>query len=848
MLAIPRCKFKICGTFVQTDKHITRRLQGKVPGDKKGETFKILPYEEEGRKLEMGVCVENAESGRRGIMMYHNNRLIQSYYMVEALETKDRQSFLGVIDTGSIKGIQPTNTKQGYVTTFELEKLNKWLNLMVERFFEEWINGKFNDDLVKENIEDSVMCDSCGKWRRLPAYKSYLDYEDKPFVCSDAIGWDRERASCAAPEEDYSEERNVAEDEPEKTVVEEPLLSQPPLQLDRFDFQEKKENLLGSGRFADVYRVYDREQQMNVAIKKFKLVKDGDDEVVMKMFAREWSNHRKMQNSNIVPLIGYIRSPLCLVMELMPDTLYSKLYSKESKSNLFGEHRRKALLDLARGLQYAHKQGVIHNDVKPSNVLVSHSGTSFQAKVTDFGLSEIAKKMNFSSGHTTAGVKGTFGYLAPEAFLGKKVVGERVDIFGFGVTMLEVLTQTCPCWLEGEKRIEDEIHLMRALFTGKKVTIDIPKNLDRGAIDLISECTKMDPNDRKISWREIIERLRKLDMPGENPPGEVYRLLRWNENPAKGLSPKNKNPNAHVAAGKHVAGTPSPYISFSRGQKWVLWFWCKNVLMSKIEPGEAPPVVKVDVREHPLDLTKVVDISNEAIAVRNLPELESRPRQLSYATCAEEVLYKGHIPRDSIKMVWDFDKSAYGKDLRKAINNMVKIKSDKTVLLGFEEWLRAMKKCSTVRNFTDAWLKQLFQDSEDYSRLKRDGESDKDSLFGKKKTSKKRAIPSDDGSSAHQPSLKKRQGEKPQKNGKGKQNVNTQSAKADCSSSSESETSSSESETSSSESDSEEDKPLLRRKKTPKKRTIPSDEDYSKKKKCGRRRPIFKYACKTTKV
>ncbi|KAG8074221.1 hypothetical protein GUJ93_ZPchr0006g41598 [Zizania palustris] len=201
------------------------------------------------------------------------------------------------------------------------------------------------------------------------------------------------------------------------------------------------ENLIGKGAHSKVYRGCLANGQ-TVAIKLSKASAEAS-----KDFLREVDIITKLRHHRIVPLIGVcVEGPnLISVYAYLPrGSLEDNLHGKRSKPTLSWEKRYKAALGVAEALSYVHSghsRPVIHRDVKSSNILLTDE---FEPQLSDFGLAIWASSNQASLTHSD--VVGTFGYLAPEYFMYGKVT-DKVDVYAFGVVLLELLT--------GRKSISD---------------------------------------------------------------------------------------------------------------------------------------------------------------------------------------------------------------------------------------------------------------------------------------------------------------------------------------------------------------------------------------------------------
>ncbi|KAJ0976839.1 hypothetical protein J5N97_012313 [Dioscorea zingiberensis] len=200
------------------------------------------------------------------------------------------------------------------------------------------------------------------------------------------------------------------------------------------------ENLAGRGGSSRVYKGCLSDGR-ELAVK---ILKPSED--ALKEFTSEIEIITSLQHKNIISLFGFCfeNNNLILVYDFLSrGSLEECLHGEqENKVVISWTDRFKIAIGIAEALDYLHGdyngQPVIHRDVKSSNILLSDG---FEPQLSDFGLAKWASES--TEPITCSDVAGTFGYLAPEYFMHGKVT-EKIDVYAFGVVLLELLSGRKP--------------------------------------------------------------------------------------------------------------------------------------------------------------------------------------------------------------------------------------------------------------------------------------------------------------------------------------------------------------------------------------------------------------------
>ncbi len=272
-------------------------------------------------------------------------------------------------------------------------------------------------------------------------------------------------------------------------------------------FQVEEE--LDHGNFGAVYRVTDLLENRTLALK---VLKPGphDEEELHRRFEREARLIYQLRHPHVVEVYYYGDTDKDLpymAMEYLQGTDLKTLLRHHG--GLAESLARRITIEALSALHSAHSHDIIHRDLKPANIYLVNDGAKGHVKVLDFGFAK-ALEGEQNDELTNAGtLVGTPAYMSPE-LVQKKNVGPAADVYAMGLILAEMLA--------GEKIIQIESIYDTVLFQGSDKKVRLPEALEGSLFEpIIRKAIHKDLNQRYATAHEMIEALRRLDIPGEGP-------------------------------------------------------------------------------------------------------------------------------------------------------------------------------------------------------------------------------------------------------------------------------------------------------------------------------------------
>jgi predicted Zn finger-like uncharacterized protein len=289
--------------------------------------------------------------------------------------------------------------------------------------------------------------------------------------------------------------------------------------LGRFELKE----ILGQGAFGRVYRAYDPQLDRFVALKVPTF--GPRDTHKIQRFLAEAKAAARLRHPNIVPTYesGRIDGQYHIAAQFVAgEPLAQRLEHRGPDFRQAAEWVRQ----LAEALAYAHRQGIVHRDIKPDNIMIDEQD---QPQIMDFGL---AKRVNDDAAMTTDGsILGTPAYMSPEQARGKLAeVGPHSDQYSLGVVLYELLT--------GQKPFEGQTHAVIARVIGEEPASpsSLRPEIPRDLAAICQKAMSKEASRRFSSTAELADDLARWlrgDATVARPISIAERGVRWcRQNPA----------------------------------------------------------------------------------------------------------------------------------------------------------------------------------------------------------------------------------------------------------------------------------------------------------------------------
>ena len=259
--------------------------------------------------------------------------------------------------------------------------------------------------------------------------------------------------------------------------------------------------IVGTGGMAVVYRAFDQKKNRIVAIKVLRPEYESDEEFVRR-FSREAEAASKVSHENIVNMldVGIDGDMRYIVMEYVDGQTLKEMIRQ--RGAIHPDTAIRMTIRILAAVDHAHRNGIVHRDIKPQNILVDNQG---RVKVADFGIARMKASQTtaLEEGNTAGSALGSVHYFSPEQARGE-VADEKSDLYSVGVVMYEMLTGQVP--FDGETSVSVALkHVNEAPRSMRDHQEGISKALD----EVVMRALCKDPAKRYQSAAEMAADLRK---------------------------------------------------------------------------------------------------------------------------------------------------------------------------------------------------------------------------------------------------------------------------------------------------------------------------------------------------
>lgn len=258
-----------------------------------------------------------------------------------------------------------------------------------------------------------------------------------------------------------------------------------------------------SGRHSRIYHGIYKDKEVAI-----KLISQPEEDETLaayleQQFTSEVALLLRLRHPNIVTFVAACKKPpvFCIITEYMAGGSLRKYLHKQEPYSLPLKLVLTLSLDIARGMNYLHSQGILHRDLKSENILL---GEDMSVKVSDFGISCLESQCGSRKGFTS-----TYRWMAPE-MIKEKVHTRKVDVYSFGIVLWELLTALIP--------FQDMTPEQAAYAVAQKnARPPLPAACPVALSHLITQCWATNP-DKRPQFMEIVSILGSYQQAFEKDP------------------------------------------------------------------------------------------------------------------------------------------------------------------------------------------------------------------------------------------------------------------------------------------------------------------------------------------
>lgn len=273
----------------------------------------------------------------------------------------------------------------------------------------------------------------------------------------------------------------------------------------RYEILEK----IGNGGMATVYKAQDKVLKRYVAVKVLREEFTTDEEFIRR-FNTEAQSAASLTHPNIVSIydVGAEDNIYYIVMELIQGKTLKEIITEDGV--LPWKWSLDIAIQIASALEMAHKNNIVHRDIKPHNIIITEDGV---AKVTDFGIAKAVSNSTITAFGTTIG---SVHYFSPEHARGG-FTDAKSDLYSLGIVMYEMLTGRVPFDADTPVSIALK-HMQEKPIEPIKLNPSIPYSVNK----IIMKAMEKDLN---VRYQSATEMLKDLNMALKNPEGDFVKTL-----------------------------------------------------------------------------------------------------------------------------------------------------------------------------------------------------------------------------------------------------------------------------------------------------------------------------------